>query len=343
MEKNTNKVVIFLIIIVLVFIVGITYIYVNKIGVKENTNTENNEKIETNQENKDNIQDPVNNEPIKDNANTSSNDKVTENLEINSFANFNGKSTYGSFIEENGNYETLEIDAAKYKLPNNLLDYNDSIMFRITYSKKKHTVYDVKVIDKSNNQIVKDLSENNLKKSYDISYGKKIVNKTWTDTIKLSQLKENEIYKYTATTKVSSPPNIVNDIKSNCIIYIKDKDDDKYEKEINMYNSVSGNSISLSYNEFEKGDTYSVMYKKATDAELLKMIDKDDVIYLSKFVNSTALSYSFEKYIYNDTKNSIVLQVKDTAFGQEKNSTVTIKPEQLYAFDWKVDSVVIKK
>lgn len=343
MEKNINKVLIFLIVIVLVFIIGITYIYVNKIGVKENTNTENNEKIETNQENKDNIQNTVNNEPIKENTTTNSSDKVTENLEINSYTNFNGKATYGSFIEENGNYETLEINAAKYKLPNNLTKYVDSIMFRITYSKKKYTVYDVKVIDKLTGQIVKDLSANNLKKLYDISYGKKIVNKSWVDTVNLSTLKETEIYKYTATENVTSPPKIVNDIKTNCVVYIKDKDDDKYERKINMYNKVPGVTTGFVYNEFEKGDTYNIIYKKVTDAELVKMIDKDDVIYLSKFVNSTELSYRFEDYIYNDTKNDIVLQLKDNEGSNEKNSIVTIKAGQLYEFNWMVDSVTIKK
>ena len=46
-------------------------------------------------------------------------------------------------IYENGEYSTLDIDASIYKLPDNLIDYSNSIMFRVTYSKKNHKVYDV--------------------------------------------------------------------------------------------------------------------------------------------------------------------------------------------------------
>ena len=59
---------------------------------------------------------------------------------------------------------------------------------------------------------------------YDIEEGKTISEKSWSDTIKLSELKENEIYKYTANSTTQFPK-IENDIEKKKIL-------EKYMKKI---------------------------------------------------------------------------------------------------------------
>lgn len=179
-----------------------------------------------------------------------------------------------------------------------------------------------------------------IKKETSIEEGKNINEKGWIDTIKLSELKENEIYRYTANATTQFPE-IQNDIGKNCLIYIKGKMDDDYEKEISMYNKISSLAISGSFNEYSSGESFCIMYKKIRNDELLKLIENDEIIYLSNYNNGDELQYQFEKYIYNDTEKDITINIKNKAFGVETSNSVTIPKGEIYGFDWMIDSATI--
>lgn len=186
----------------------------------------------------------------------------------------------------------------------------------------------------------KDICNVSVIKKEDIEDGKNINEKKWVETIKLSELKENEIYKYTADSTTQFPK-IENDIGKNCLIYIKGRLDDDYKKEINMYNDISSTALHFSFDEYSSGESFSIMYKKISNDELLKLIEKDEIIYLSNYNNGDKLKYQFEKYIYNDTEKDITINTKDTTFGVETSNSVLIPKGEIYEFDWMIDSIDI--
>lgn len=108
-----------------------------------------------------------------------------------------------------------------------------------------------------------------------------------------------------------------------------------------MCKEISGSSISMSFNEYNSGETFNIMYKVIENEELLKLIKEDEVIYLSKYNDGDVLEYQFEKYIYNDTEKNITIHIKDTAFGVEKTDSIVIEKGKIYGFDWMIDSASI--
>ena len=265
---------------------------------------------------------------------------ITNDFELSSCSSSNGEVQYGVYVKEDDEYKMLSIKATDYNLPSNLYDYKDDIRLRITYSKVDYEVLDCKVINYKTGEVIEDLSEENINKLFNIEYGKTIIEKNWTDVIKLSELKENGIYKYTATSTIQFPE-IENDIGKNCIIYIKEWHDDTYKKQISMYKNISSSALSASFNEYNSGDAFCIMYKKVENDELLKLIPKDDIIYLSNYKNGDKLEYEFEKYIYNDTENNITINIKNKAFGVETSDSVVMGKWEIYGFDWMIDSATI--
>ena len=264
------------------------------------------------------------------------NEKITNDFKLNSYSSYNNEIIYGTYIEE----KLLSIKAIDYNLPSNLYDYKDDIRLRITYTKEDYKVYDCKVINHKNGEIIEDLSEENINKLFNIEYGKNITEKSWSDKIKLSELNENAIYKYKANSTTQFPE-IENDIGKNCIIYIKENDEKTYKKEINMHKEISGSGTSESFNEYQSGGTFCLMYKSLKNGELLDLIEKDEIIYLSKYKDGDKLEYQFEKYIYNDTDKNITINTKDAVFGVENSNSVVIEKGEIYGFDWMIDSATI--
>lgn len=125
------------------------------------------------------------------------------------------------------------------------------------------------------------------------------------------------------------------------MIYIKGRLDDDYKKEINMYNNISSTALHFSFDEYSSGESFSIMYKKISNDELLKLIEEDEIIYLSDYNNGDKLEYQFEKYIYNDTEKDITINTKDTTFGVETSNSVLIPKGEIYEFDWMIDSIDI--
>lgn len=265
---------------------------------------------------------------------------ITSDFELNSYSSINNEIEYGSDLKKDGETILLSIKAKDYNLPSNLYTYKDDILLRITYSQDDYKVYDCKVINNRTGEIIEDLSEENINKLFNIEYGKNITEKAWSSTIKLSELKENVIYKYTANSTTQFPK-IENDIGKNCVVYIKENDDENYDKEINMYKNISGSGLSLSFNEYNSGDTFNIMYEILENNELLNSVPKDEIIYLSNYKDGDELKYEFEKYIYNDTEKNITIYTKDTAFEIESSNSVIIGKGEIYGFDWMIDSAII--
>lgn len=265
---------------------------------------------------------------------------ITSDFELNSYSSINNEIEYGSDLKKDGETILLSIKAKDYNLPSNLYTYKDDILLRITYSQDDYKVYDCKVINNRTGEIIEDLSEENINKLFNIEYGKNITEKAWSSTIKLSELKENVIYKYTANSTTQFPK-IENDIGKNCVVYIKENDDKNYDKEINMYKNISGSGLSLSFNEYNSGDTFNIMYEILENNELLNSVPKDEIIYLSNYKDGDELKYEFEKYIYNDTEKNITIYTKDTAFEIESSNSVIIGKGEIYGFDWMIDSAII--
>lgn len=268
------------------------------------------------------------------------NEKITKDFELNSYASSNNEIIYGCNVEKDGEFKLLSINATEFNLPSNLYDYKDDIRMRVTYSEEDYKVYDCKVINYKTGELIENLSEENINKLFNIEYGKNITEKSWSDKIKLSEINENVIYKYTASSTTQFPE-IENDIGKNCIIYIKEKDDKTYEKKINMFKQISGSGISISFNEYNSGDTFCIIYKSLGNSELLDLIEKDEIIYLSKYKDGDKLEYQFEKYIYNDTDKNITVNTKNTVFGVENSNSVIIGKGEIYGFDWMIDSATI--
>ncbi len=268
------------------------------------------------------------------------NENITKDFELNSCVVSNNEIIYGCNIEKDGELKSLSINATEFNLPSNLYDCKDYIRMRVTYSEDDFKVYDCKVINYKTGELIEDLSEENINKLFSIEYGKNITEKTWSDKIKLSEINENVIYKYTASSTTQFPE-IENDIGKNCIIYIKEKDDKTYDKKINMFKQISGNGVSFSFNEYNSGEAFCIMYKSLKNSELLDLIGKDEIIYLSKYKDGDKLEYQFEKYIYNDTDKDITVNTKNTVLGNENSNSVVIGKGEIYGFDWKIDSATI--
>ena len=273
-------------------------------------------------------------------ANNVDKNEITNDFEITSYSSGNGEIEYGVYVKEDDENKWLSIKATTFNLPSNLYDYKEDIRLRITYLQTDYQVLECKVINYTTGEIIEDLSDENINKLFNIEYGKNITKKNWVDVIKLSEFKENEIYQYTATATVQFPK-IENDIGKNCIIYIKQKDDKVYEKKINMYKEISGGSVSFAFNEYNLDESFCIMYKKIGNDELLKLIENDEIIYLSNYNDGDKLEYQFESYIYNDTGKNIIIHIKNTTFGVETSNSVVIPKGEIYGFDWMIDSVTI--
>lgn len=267
-------------------------------------------------------------------------EKITKDFELNSYSSSNNEVIYGCDIGKDEEIKLLSINATEFGLPSNLYNYKDYIRMRVTYTEDDLKVYDCKVINHKTGELIEDLSEENINRLFNIEYGKNINEKSWSDKLKLSEINENVIYKYTANSTTQFPE-IENDTGKNCMIYIKEKDDETYETKINMSKNISGNGISVSFNDYSSGESFCIMYKSLGNSELLNVVGNDEIIYLSKYKDGDKLEYQFEKYIYNDTDKNITVNTKDTAFGIEDTNSVIIEKGAIYGFDSMIDEATI--
>lgn len=272
-------------------------------------------------------------------------DFITDDFEIGSRSALGKKVTYGCYIGDDFS-KVIEVSEKEFNLPSNLYDFGQDIYLRLTYHPETLEVSDCKVVNRENGEIIEDLSEENILKLFSVEYGKTPIDMDWTDTILLSNLKEGEIYKFTAPEDAEEFPIIENDTKKNCIVYLNEPDvfgDETatYNQEIYIGESISGNEASFSYRSAEANATYKIMYKEIDTEALLKKIDSDEIVRLSENTGDE-LSYEFEKYIYNDTDSDITVTTYDSAFGVDDTNTYVLKAGEIYEFDWMIDSIKIK-
>ena len=241
-QKIKNIIIIIICILLIIFDIFALSLKPSKATDNQDTNKENNS--------------------IHEEPNSIQKNPITDTFYINGYMSFNGDTTY---LTKNASKKELNIEASKYNLPNIFTNYKSDIYFQITYSGDDDTIYKIVVFNKKTNTEITDLSEENLKKILDIGYDKPINNATWSKDINLSNLKENEIYLYKATSPSNNAPKIHNDLNDNCLIYTrstKNNETDKWSEEISTSISFKSNNISFSYNSFSTGDTYEVIYKK---------------------------------------------------------------------------------
>ncbi len=267
--------------------------------------------------------------------------RITNDFEISSNSVNLDEVTYGCSEEKNGKTISLLVSAKKYNLPSNLYKYKSDVRLRVTYTENDQNVYDCKVVNYKTGAVIENATDETIQQLFDIEYGKTIKDNTWTDKVKISELTQGTIYKYTADTATQFPE-IENDTSKNCLVYIKQKNDDSYENKIYMGKKIASSAASMSSNEYNSGDSFKIMYKELTTSELLKLIKQEEIIYLSKYKNGDKLQYQFEKYIYNDTDKEITVNTKDVVVsGAEDTKTVVIGKGEIYGFDWMIDSATI--
>lgn len=286
----------------------------------------------------------ITNDKENENENEIKNDdgvlKATDDFELNSYSSFNNQVSYGTYTQDGDKFIQLSFKAKEYNLPSNLYDYRDYIRLRLTYGKSNNKVYDCKIVNYETGEVIDDLSELNLKKMFDIEYGKDINEEKWIDSIKLSKFDENAIYKFTANSSVQFP-NIENDTGKNCVVYLKEKDETSYEREVKTLKTIkNSSSISYSDNEYNSGDSFYIMYKTISNDELIKSAGENKIIYLSKYKKGDKIEAdNFEEYIYNDTSSKVTIEVKSN-FGEY--SSVTIGADEIYGYDWMINSALVK-
>lgn len=314
-QKIKNIIIIIICILLIIFDIFALSLKPSKATDNQDTNKENNS--------------------IHEEPNSIQKNPITDTFYINGYMSFNGDTTY---LTKNASKKELNIEASKYNLPNIFTNYKSDIYFQITYSGDDDTIYKIVVFNKKTNTEITDLSEENLKKILDIGYDKPINNATWSKDINLSNLKENEIYLYKATSPSNNAPKIHNDLNDNCLIYTrstKNNETDKWSEEISTSISFKSNNISFSYNSFSTGDTYEVIYKKISNKELLNLIEQGDIIYLSDYHDNDTIRSNFAKYIYNDTNNNITIEIPN-------DSPKTIPAGAIYGYDWMISNAKVK-
>lgn len=264
-----------------------------------------------------------------------------DDFKITGYSNFNGKENYSVIPSQGIEYKetdgviTIEypyFNPKKFNLPSNLNDYSEEICFRMTYSEPNYNFKSCRVFNRVTGEEIKDLTEENIKKLFDIEYEKTIIEKPITEKIYLSELSQEEIYKYVLTEEISEYQ-LINDLGEDCIIYrLENNSPFGYDKKLcNQFESAMHFS--------EAGCSFKIMYRKTTPKEVLGLLSEDDVVYLSEYSAGEEISVTFKEYVYNDTTNMLMIDLNY----KNKIETYELKPNQGMGFSWVyTDSMTIK-
>ncbi len=267
-------------------------------------------------------------------AGTKSNDVVVQDVKISgySIATIKGVTyaNYTCYLNVDGKSKAFSIDGNEYEFSKLISKYKDDLLFRVSYSKKKQEIIDCELVNGITGEIIKNQSDENMQKLFDIEYGKNIIQKTFPEKIKLSELVEGEVYEFVAVVQAQMPE-IENDIDKNGLIYVSDRTLDDYKKKIMIANETPAISATFSYSTpFEPGESFKFMYKTLETEALLKMIDSDNLVRLSEHIDGGKIDSTSKDYIYNDTQDDIRIDVKNVVFGQEMSGTCVIPKGEVW-------------
>ena len=254
---------------------------------------------------------------------------------LGGYVSINNYTSY-SLNPIDGEEDSLELSSSQFELPEYLYDYRDFILIRVFFG-NDDAIEDVKVVSRESDQVVEDISEDNLKKSIGYPDEENVIHMVMEDEIYLSNLSENQAYTFVTETYTTTPPEIINDLGRNCLIYEKDSYNDTFEIYVKASRDIS-TVASFSYQEFEPGDALVLMYQTISSEEFIEHVDESSIVFLSDYQSGDALSYQFEDYIYNDTDYDITLILNNS--GSEQ--TEVIPAGQIYAFSWMTDSITIQ-
>ena len=238
-----------------------------------------------------------------------------------------------------------------------LYDFRSFIYLDLTFSGS--TLLDRDIVEKSSKESLGKLTVDELDKKYNYEASHEI-NELDIDKedIKLSELKEGEIYQYTIKAWNYTSPKFTNDLNKTVIFYKKDDIFDrnslKYDSNILLEGESEGGWYGVSSNEH----TYNIYYKIAAIEEVLKEIWDDDIIYLSKYNTWEQISFRWEEqtqenwgilrvwalgdYMYNDTEETLTIKILDEHFGEiEERDIVEIQPWELYERYWAAEAFII--
>lgn len=251
---------------------------------------------------------------------------------------FSKKQKYDIMINE------LEMD--------NIYEFKDLIYLWVEFEWDK--IVDWSIIDRDSEKNMWKMTKKELDELYNFEshHMMKEVTNVTTGFIYISNLKENIIYKYDKkywwdcdSWSICSPK-VVNDLWENVILYENfDKSWDKKTKpKIYKISSIVYNIYpSRNYQNYYENstidwNTYYVMYKKASESDLLKIMDDKSITFLSKYEIWEIKRWYDENYLYNDTNRDITVLIQDRNFDDMKT---IIKPWKFMFCSRYVDNVTI--
>ena len=169
------------------------------------------------------------------------------------------------------------------------------------------------------------------------------------EKINLSELKENIIYKYSLPKWDYSDIEVVNDLWEDIIVY-ENREDSRYKDKTIKYIAKPYlkdwyTRGSRAYYYHDGREVLYVMYKKASTEDLLKIIDENEITFLSKYnvwdkISEKDRSYN-ENYLYNDTHKDLTVLISNEIGSKVETMEVTIKPWKIIHCSEYADSVTI--
>ena len=257
-----------------------------------------------------------------------------------------GKSSINNYVSYtlypvDNEEDILNLSANQFEIPEYLFKYSNFIFIRVFFGNNS-SVENIKIVSQASNEVIEDISEENLKQAIGYPDEDSAIYMDWTETVYLADLLPNTVYIYTADHDTTTPIDIINNLGENCMIY--EKDEEMYEINVMPSDDLSSSySFSSSYKEIDKGDTFTFMYRVITSEEFVDSVDEDSIIFLSKYENGDALDFQFEDYIYNDTDYDITLVLEENFVGDSITERKEVIPAgKIYDFNWGNDPITIQ-
>ena len=193
-----------------------------------------------------------------------------------------------------------------------IFKFKDQIYLWLTFDWDK--IVDWSIIDRPYKHMWK-MTNDELDEYYNFEsyYPVKTIDKIFSESteINLSEFEENVLYKIKIWQICRL--NIINDTEDDVIVYQGYYWEGRYNTTpyLKEWYAWSRDCISVRWNS---DDYYSILYKKASSKDLFKVIDKNEITYLSKFKVWDELNLKQrynENYLYNDTNNDLTISVTD--------------------------------